>query len=244
MLPKILIGVAVLVAFFFLMGSLFRTEFWQDLKPKGNTPLSNIGSPSCPQPIILQTPIDLDKATSVLYPGQERGGDFKAHGGFRFDNAESNEVEVRAPMDAAVTDASRYIEQGEVQYMFDFQNDCGIRYRFDHLLVLSPKLAAIAQNLPEAKELDSNTSRVNGDIKVSKGEVGATAIGFKKNKNVSVDFGVYDMRGKIFSNSQENAVCWFDWLPEEDARIVKSLPPGDSKSGSQSILCKKRLKVF
>ncbi|MBI2011796.1 hypothetical protein HYS91_03435 [Candidatus Daviesbacteria bacterium] len=137
-----------------------------------------------------------------------------------------------------VTDAAKYIEIGEVQYMFDFQNDCGIRYRFDHLLVLSPKFAEIAQNLPEPKENDSTTTRVSGNIKVTTGEVIATAVGFRQNNNTSVDFGVYDMRGKLFSNPQENAVCWFDLLPASDSARVKSLPPGDSKSGLQSTLCK------
>ena len=77
MLPKVLIGIAVLLALFFLIGSLFRPGFWQDLKPKGNIPLSSMGTPSCPDPLILQLPVDIDKITGMLYPGQERGGHFK-----------------------------------------------------------------------------------------------------------------------------------------------------------------------
>ena len=238
MLPKLVIGAGVLVGLFFLMGTLFRPGFWQDLKPKGNTPLSNVGTPPCPNPLVLQTPVDLSKATSVLYPGQMRGGNFKAHGGFRFDNSTNDEIEVKAPMDAYVTDATRYIEMGEVQYMLDFQSDCGIRFRFDHLLTLAPKFAQIAEGLPEPKENDSKTTHINENVKVTEGEVIATAVGFQKTNNVSVDFGVYDMRGKLLSNPQDNAVCWFDWLGEKDAKIVKSLPAGDSESGSQSTLCK------
>ena len=49
--------------------------------------------PSCPTPL-LQTPVDLSKVTSILYPGQERGGNYKAHGGFGFDNATDNLVTV------------------------------------------------------------------------------------------------------------------------------------------------------
>ena len=238
MLPKIVIGVGVLVVLFFLMGTLFRPGFWQDLRPKGNTPLSNVGAPPCPDPLVLKTPVDLDQATSVLYPGQMRGGNFKPHGGFRFDNARNNAVEVRAPMEAYVTDATRYIEMGEVQYMFDFQSDCGIRFRFDHLLTLAPKFAQIAERLPEPKENDSRTTHINKNVKVTEGEIIATAVGFQKTNNVSVDFGVYDMRGKLLSSPQDNAVCWFDLLPASDSAKVKSLPAGDSKSGSQSTLCK------
>jgi len=75
--------------------------------------------------------------------------------------------------------------------------------------------------------------------KTKQGEVIATAVGFKNNVNVFVDFGVYDTRGKSkFQNPRDSAVCWFDLLPEEDAKIVKSLPSGSSESGTQSTLCK------
>lgn len=240
MLPKVLIAIALLIgSVFFINGFLgHKEEVLQNIKPKGNTPLQSLGTPPCPKPLILQTPVDLNKVTSILYPGQERGGNFKPHGGFRFDKSRFDEIEVKAPMATYITDAARYIEMGEVQYMFDFQNDCGIRYRFDHLLVLSPKLMKIAENLPQAKENDSRTTHINGNIKVTQGEVIATAVGFKNNSNVFVDFGVYDMRGKVFTSSQENAVCWFDLLSASDSAKVKSLPPGDSKSGTQSTLCK------
>ncbi len=231
MLPKVLIAAALLVGSVFVVNGFLghKDEILQNIKPKGNAP--------CPEPLILQTPVDLSKVTAILYPGQVRGGDFKPHGGFRFDNAQSNEIEVRAPIDSELQDASRYIEMGEVQYMFDFQNDCGIRYRFDHLLTLSPKFAEMAKNLPEPKPDDSRTTNVK-PIMVKQGEVIATAVGFKNNLNVFVDFGVYDSRGKIFSSPRDNAICWFDLLPAQDSTKVKSLPPADSKSGSQSTLCK------
>jgi len=240
MLPKILIIVVILgFAAFFGSGFLgHKDEILTNIKPNGNTPLQSLNAPSCPDPLVLQTPVDLGKVTAILYPGQERGGNFKAHGGFRFDNSKPEEITVKASLDSYITDASRYIEMGEVQYMFDFQNDCGIRYRFDHLLVLSPKLAKIAENLPEAKIDYSKTTHINENVKVVQGEVIATAVGFKNNNNVFVDFGVYDMRGKIFANPQENAVCWFDLLSESDEKIVRSLPSGSSESGTQSTLCK------
>ena len=56
----------------------------------------------CPEPFVFQLPIDIDKATSVLYPGQVRGEDYKAHGGFRFDGSKNDEIVVKAPYDAYV----------------------------------------------------------------------------------------------------------------------------------------------
>lgn len=240
MLPRLLVvGSALIILFILLTGFLqHKDEFLANILPKGNTPLQGLGAPSCPEPLVLQTPVDLTKATSVLYPGQVRGGDFKPHGGFRFDGVANNSVEVRAPMEASFTDASRYIEQGEVQYMLDFQNDCGIRYRFDHIQTLTPKFEAVIAKLPEAKVDNSRTTHINENITVSAGELIATKVGFKKNSNVTVDFGVYDMRGKIFTTPQDNAVCWFDWLPKDDAAKVRALPAGDGKSGKQSTLCK------
>lgn len=234
MLPKIIIGIVLLslgiVAFgFFTKGGLGP--------PPPGIPIISKAQPPCPEPLILQTPVDLNKVTSILYPGQVRGGDFKPHGGFRFDNSRFNEIVVKAAMDADVADASRYIERGEVQYMFDFQTPCGMRYRFDHLLVLSPKLAKIAEQLPEAKVDDSRTTHIKEEVKVTQGEIIATGVGFRSG-NVFVDFGVYDMRGKAFQSPRENAICWFDLLPASDSAKVKSLPPADSKSGSQSTLCK------
>ncbi|MBI2338402.1 hypothetical protein HYU95_04430 [Candidatus Daviesbacteria bacterium] len=240
MLPRTLIIALILIVSFVGLGLFFHNnpEIVQKIKPAGPAPWESQSTTSCPDPLVLQTPVDLSKVTSILYPGQVRGGDFKPHGGFRFDNSKVDEIEVRAPMDAKFTEGSRYIEQGEVQYLFDFQTSCGIRFRFDHLLVLAPKFAEAVKNLPNPKEHDSQTTRVNPAIDVKKGEVIATAVGLKSNNNVFVDFGVYDMRGKFFTGPRDNAVCWFDLLPSSDSARVKSLPPADSKSGSQSTLCK------
>src|SRR5689334_10183642 len=51
---------------------------WQfndvEWKPMGS-------APACDEPLTIVAPIDLTKATTQLYPGQMRGGDFKPHGG-------------------------------------------------------------------------------------------------------------------------------------------------------------------
>lgn len=235
MLPKILVATAVIIASFLFVSFFFRNnpEIMQKIKPRQRDL-----AVECPKPLILQTPVDINKATSILYPGQKRGGDFKPHGGFRFDNSENDQITVKAPIDAVVSEASRYIEQEEIQYMFEFVNSCGIRYRFDHLLVLEPKFAKIAEKLPKALVDDTRTTRVDPPLTVEKGEVIATAVGLRKSSNVFVDFGVYDMRGKISQNPRENGICWFDLLSPEDAAKVKNLPPGDSQSGSKSNYCK------
>lgn len=219
-------------------------EFTGDSWKVNSTP------PPCPDPLILETPIDISNVSSVLYPGQTRGGDYKPHGGFRFDNLNSNKVTVRAPMDAQVFRASRYLVEGEIQYTFDFIAPCGIMYRFGHLLELDAKYSKIADALPTALELDSRSTDVNPPVDTTRGEIVATAVGLTKGKiNSFLDFGVYDLRTKNQASQDEAwtkqhspelahyALCWFDLLPSSDSVKVRNLPPADSQSGASSDYC-------
>ena len=208
---------------------------------------NNSSKNSCPTPL-LQTPVDLSKVTSILYPGQERGGNYKAHGGFGFDNATDNSVIVKIPLNGKVNRVVRYREMGEIQYLFEFDGDCGVSFRFDHLRKLTPKFEAIVNAFP-IKE-DTRTDLVNPPVPVTVGEVIATEVGFLK--NVSVDFGVYDMRQKneaskdpawASAHSQYPAdsygICWLNSLPQADSVAVNLLPSRDgSKNGQKSDYCK------
>lgn len=244
MLPKIAIGIVLVVS---IALGIFAFGI---LTGKGDLPPFLAGTllyqSSCPKLLVLQTPVDLSNVTAILYPGQVRGGNFKPHGGFRFDNSKPDDIEVRAPLDSNLREAQAYMEDGEIQYMFDFAHPCGIVYRFDHLETLSPKLVDIAKNLTVLSEQDWKSGKgvhqkdlSNLNISVKQGEVIATAVGFRKTNNVFVDLGVYDLRGKsMFQNPRPHAICWFDLLPASDSAKVKSLPAGDSQAGSQSTLCK------
>ena len=204
-------------------------------------------SSSCPTPL-LQTPVDLSMVTSILYPGQERGGNYKAHGGFGFENATDNSVSVKIPLSGKITRVARYEEMGELQYLFEFEGDCGVSFKFDHLRKLTPKFEAVVNAFP-IKE-DTRTDLVSPPVAVKVGEVIATEVGFLN--NVSVDFGVYDMRQKneaskdpawASAHSQYPAdsygICWFDSLPQADSVAVKSLPSRDgSNNGKTSDYCK------
>lgn len=205
--------------------------------------------PSCPSQPMLRMPVDINLVTSVLYPGQTRGGDYKAHGGFRFDNSKNDDITVRAPIAASIFRGSRYIEEGEVQYILDFIAPCGVFYRYDHLLTLSPKMAKVADQFRQPTVGDSRTTDVS-PVSVDQGEVIATAVGTKQVVNVGVDFGVYDLRSKNEASKNPSwaathsdselkpyAVCWFDWFPTADASKIRSLPAGDQAMGSKSDFC-------
>ena len=201
---------------------------------------------ACPTPL-LQTPVDLSRVTSILYPGQERGGNYKAHGGFGFDNATDNLVTVKIPLNGKISRVVRYREMGEIQYLFEFDGNCGVSFRFDHLRKLTPKFEAVVNVFP-IKE-DTRTDPVNPPVAVTVGEVIATEVGFLN--NVSVDFGVYDMRQKneaskdpvwASAHSQYPAdsygICWLNSLPQADSAVVNLLPGRDGKFEKKSDYCK------
>ncbi len=215
----------------------------------GSEWLSSGKPPTCSSPLLTELPVDINKVTSILYPGQTRGGNYKAHGGFRFGT--DNVISVTVPLDSSITEGSRYIEGGEVQYMFTFINSCGIAYRFDHLHTLSEKFQSLADQLPEAKVDDSRTTPFNPPVKVTKGESVATKIGFVNTKNVGVDFGVYDLRSPneaskntSFAQNHENekqlafyGICWLKEYPSEKSQKLLAFPGGDSVSGKTSDYC-------
>ncbi|MFH1750220.1 MAG: hypothetical protein ABH863_00925 [Candidatus Micrarchaeota archaeon] len=201
--------------------------------------------PECPEKIIRTAPVDWSIATSILYPGQVRGGDYKAHGGIRFDNS-GNGINIHAPLDGYLMRGSRYLQNGELQYLIEILNPCGIMYRFDHLSELSPKILEAASKFKPAEEGDSRTTAI-APIEILGGELIATKIGV--NNNVFVDFGLYDLRNTNDASKNPDwlrqhsgqlapyGICWLGQLPQTDAAIVKALPGGDSTSGKQSDYC-------
>ncbi|MEK7592544.1 MAG: hypothetical protein AAB508_04075 [Patescibacteria group bacterium] len=161
-------------------------------------------------------------------------------------------------MDGYILKASRYEDFGEeIQNFLFYVNDCGIIVMHDHLLTLSPKIQAVFDKLPLNKNGDSRTTYIIPMVYVKKDEVLATQIGYEnfpdgyKNKNVFVDFGLYDLRktnrvnyDSAFRGKHPNineygmyAVCWFDYLSNTDVTIVRSLPASGNE-GKISDYCK------
>lgn len=210
--------------------------------------------PACPEPLVLPAPVDMNLVSGILYPGQERGNDYKPHGGFRFDNRDTNDIEVRAIMDGILLKASKYLEDGEEQILLFYVNDCGLMMMHDHILTLSPKLKMVLDKIPLGKEGDSRTTYIEPKVAIKKGEILATEIGHKDfhgQKNIGIDFGLYDLRktnGVNYDSSFRarfpmideygtHAVCWLDYLSNEDETIVRNLPASGNE-GKMSDYCK------
>lgn len=213
---------------------------WQETSEGGWRPSGT--PPACTRPLLPMSPVITAEASEILYPGQYRGTHFKAHGGFRFaskERARTNKVEVKLPIDAKLTGLTRYLQDGEIQYLMTFVNDCGLMIRFDHLLTLSPELAKIAATTPEPKPDDTRGLPLKVQPSFKAGTMVAIEVGAKKNNNVGFDFGLYDLRqrNKISQNSKwadlhKNeaqqtfyGICWLDELPAADTARVKQILP-------------------
>lgn len=209
-------------------------------------------APDCSEPYVINSPMDVKLASSVLYPGQIRGGDFKPHGGIGTDGTNGNTIDVTAVKDAYLYRGSRYIEGGVVQYMFDFIDSCGYLYRLDHLAQLTDEFNNYANQLPEPKPDDSRTTKFPPNIFIKQGTLIATQVGNVNTQNAFFDLGLYDLRKNNEASKTDiyksdslrisdkelsfYAVCWFDYLPEGDKAIVKSLPARGSE-GKTSDYC-------
>lgn len=208
-------------------------------------------APECGDQPLMKAPADISKATGILYPGQTRGGNYKPHGGFRFDNSTDNKITVTAPIDGFLVRGGSYIAEGEIQYTFDAMNNCGVMYRVGHLRELPANLQAIADTWPKATA-NSATQEIRPAVFIKQGETLATKVGIIDQDNTFFDWGVYDYRQEneaskstSYKSAHESekelawhAVCWFDWLPASDEAKVRALPAGDPTSGKTSDYCK------
>ncbi|TAK89517.1 hypothetical protein EPO04_00155 [Patescibacteria group bacterium] len=211
-------------------------------------------APECENPLTIASPVDVTKVNSVLLPGEVRGGDFKPHGGLGGDPSTNNMITVSAIRDAYLYRGSRYLVEGQVQYMFDFMDSCGVMYRLDHLATLTPEFQAYADKLPQPQPDDSRTEKFRDHPLIKKGTMIATEVGIRQGKNVFFDLGVYDLRQPndasktdLYKTDQLRiqdkeqsfyALCWFDYLTGSDKTAIKALPVRNGQPAGTSDYCK------
>ena len=207
----------------------------------------NRSPPACTDELDISIPVDLEKVTGVLYPGQFRGGGFRPHGGFRFDSSKPDDITVHAPGSGYLVRAGRYKEQGETQYILDIQSPCGVIYRLDHAAELSPKLQHALAFLPPPQANDSRQYHLHRPLEIVRGELLATTAGFRAPQNVFIDFGVYDLRRRNSVTAAKDwpdndfgwpelapfGVCWLELLPDHINRQLYLLPTGGEGGNSR-----------
>lgn len=216
----------------------------------GSAWAANGTAPACASPLRVQSPVDLNLVTSVLYPGQVRG-DYKAHGGFRFDlPGQRNDLSVVAPLEGTLLRGAKYLAFGEVQYTLDWIHPCGIMQRLGHIRDLAPRFETLMASFPTNPEGDSRSTNFPAGLSVAAGELIGTATGIRATSNVFLDWGMYDLRQRNASSAdpswfaQHNndthpyGLCWFGNLPPADEARVRALPPADGVMGRTSDYCR------
>ncbi len=209
---------------------------------------SNGTLPECPAtPFTLPTDGSLTGVTTILYPGQTRGGNYKPHGGFGYATSTApDSVSVVAPFAGSIVRGVRYYDtssvvyDGQVQFMIDIINPCGLMIRFDHLRALTPTLAGVVSQLPSPTS-SSATTQIT-PVAVTQGQQVGTGVGFTDTaNNVFFDFGYYDLRSvNGTSHSGElagYARCWFDDFGSSNDLAIRALPSRDGVAGTTSDLC-------
>jgi len=225
---------------------------WQNNGSDGFEPTPpNAVVPDCID-VGWQLPLrDLSTVEGRLEPGQIRGGDYKAHGGFRMQTAE---VDVVSAINGAITSIAAYRETatgkrsgGEVQYLIEIQHPCGIQVRYDHLKVLSAPIQKIFTDNAVVVGDDSRTTRMQPPVPIKAGDLLATTVGFiETGANYSFDFGVYDLRTPQPSKRSaeelkkmgpsgmlgQYGLCWYDLFGTENAASIRAIPVGSKEQGS------------
>jgi len=199
-----------------------------------------------------QAPLrDFSLVEGRLEPGQIRGGNYKAHGGFRM---KASEVDVLSAINGAITSVAAYRENangspenGEVQYLVDIQHPCGVQVRYDHLKVLSAPLQQLFADNGVSVGADSRTTFIQPPVPIQAGDVIATAVGFTETgANYSFDFGAYDLRTPQPSKRStaelmamgpsgvlgQYGLCWYDLFGPDTAATIRTIPIGSTEQGS------------
>ncbi len=211
----------------------------------------NLGGPAPECPDVLVPAVDVSAATGVLYPGQVRG-EYKPHGGFRFDGLGAYDVPVASPIDGTLVRGAQYLTSGEIQYTVDIVHPCGLMVRLGHLRELTPEWEAYFEDFPPPVELDSRTTMFDPAPTVAAGEPVAVAVGIVGTSNTFLDLGVYDLRHRNAasndpawlaehdSETAAHALCWFGMFGPEVEEAIAALPAADGLTGTTSDYCAPR----
>lgn len=194
---------------------------------------------------------DLSLVVGRLEPGQIRGGDYKAHGGFRM---QTSEVTVVSAINGQITSVAAYLENasgssenGEVQYLIEIQNPCGIQIRYDHLKALGETVQKVLEDNGVKTRQDSRTTFIQPPAPIQAGDVIATAVGFTETgANYTFDFGAYDLRERQPTKRPADelmkmgpsgilglyGLCWYDLFGGQTAQELRAIPVGSAEKGS------------
>ena len=196
------------------------------LQPRGDCPNSFDGW--------LETfPLsDLSVITEVEAPARIIGPVLEQPGIFRLPYWQ-NEVQVRLPIDATLIYGLKYLlvsnlnnanpdEVPDVQYGLRFETECeGLWFTIEHMYELSPEILPYFADVPTQ---EAATAHRIGPLAMSEGDLVGTSIGFPRDGNAFVAFGVFDDYERVPTAGPDfiNAACYYDFFSPNTAAQLRS----------------------
>ena len=196
------------------------------LQPRGDCPNSFDGW--------LETfPLsDLSVITEVEAPARIIGPVLEQPGIFRLPYWQ-NEVQIRLPIDATLIYGLKYLlvsnlndanpdEVPDVQYGLRFETECeGLWFAFEHMYELSPEILPYFADVPTQ---EAATAHRIGPLAMSEGDLVGTSIGFPRDGNAFVAFGVFDDYERVPTAGPDfiNAACYYDFFSPEVAAQLRT----------------------
>ena len=175
---------------------------------------------------------DLSRITEVEPPARVIDGLLEQPGIFRLPYGQ-NEIEIRMPTDATLVYGLKYLLSSnlnganpdgirDVQYGLRFETECeGLWFTIEHMYELSPEVTPYFVDVPSQ---EAATSHRIGPLELLKGDLVGTQIGFPRDGNAFVAFGIFDDFGRIPTAGPEfiNAVCYYDFFSPDVAQELRA----------------------
>ena len=193
----------------------------------------------------LSLPVESSSISTLTYPGLERDGAYVTTSRLKLKSS-TNEVRILLPLKARLVGASRYLEQGETQYMLSFETSCKYKISYDHLSVVALEFLDDISKLPDQSANTKSLVKIAGK-EYDPGAVVATRAGYVITNNTFFDFGLYNSNSvnsiskdsvwaKNALHQSEDAthgVCWLDYLSTPDKANIEPTLQADplSKTG-------------
>ena len=175
---------------------------------------------------------DLNVISEVEPPARIIGSVLEQPGIFRLPYWQ-NDVEVRMPIDATLVYGLKYLLTSnlndanpdglsDIQYGLRFETACeGLWFTIEHMYELSPEILPYFDGVPTE---EAATSHQIGPLNLSRGDLVGTTIGFPRDGNAFVAFGVFDDYERVPTAGSDfiNAACYYDFFSLEIANELRS----------------------
>lgn len=239
----LLIKIVLLVVVMSALIGIVLAQITSRRLPTGQFPKRASQTNDCSDFKLTYDTVEFSQIEAVTPPGSIVAGSLKAHS---YINFKPEQVDIIAPTGMTLTAGAKYTQPeaaGKVQYLLDFEADCGYQIRYSHI---SHPNAEITEQLPGAPSESTRTQ----SLKPIDYPAGAT-IGSTDGNGVQrqFDYGLYkDGITNVFAQDERfspyvesevhtSAVCPFDQYTDSKNRQYYELFNATDGHPQPDILC-------